>query len=173
VLLQQVGNVNGGTGAGSSHPIVPHAPVAAPVIGSAHGAQCWPAAQVDVSSVGCEETAGKQSERHRPAADVPANAMQLGGSTLPPAVMRSSGAQRPALAPLPHGARLAACEGGTYASGRQCAPEQTGSQLGNTDALITGDPVQGQVRVMGGRVGASQPSEQAPVGAVGVADVGS
>jgi hypothetical protein len=38
---------------------------------------------------------------------------------------------------------------------------------------ITAGPVHGHVNVTGGRVGASQPIEQAPVGVVGVLDVGS
>ena len=174
MLLQQAGNWNGGTGAGSSHRLdVPHASVDVPVIGSLQGAQRRSAAQVDDSSVGCEATAGKHSERHRPCAVVPAKAVQLGGSTLPPAAMRSSGVQRPALAPLPHGARRAACDGGTYALGRQCAPEQAESQLGSNDGLITAGPLQGHTSVIGGCTGASQPSEQAPVSTVGVADVGS
>jgi hypothetical protein len=87
--------------------------------------------------------------------------------------MRSSGAQRPAVAPLPQVASCAACALGTYAFGKQWAPAQVGLQPGKPAASITFGPVHGQVNVKGGWVGASHPSEHAPVGVVGEADVGS
>jgi hypothetical protein len=99
--------------------------------------------------------------------------MQFSGSAWPAETIKSSGVQRPALVPLPHVASCEACPEGTKALGKQCAPAQAVSQAGRMLASITGGPVHGHVNVTGGRVGASQPIEQAPVGAVGVLDVGS
>ncbi len=173
VALQQVGNLNGRAGAASSQPIVPQAPVLAPVRGSLQGTQRWIVEQFAVSSVGREDTAGRHVERHRPCEAVPANAVQLTGFTLPPELIKSSGVQRPAVAPLPQVASWPATVGGTYALGKQCAPEQLGLHPGRIVGLITAGPLQGQVKVTGALVGASQPSEHAPVGAVGCDEVGS
>ena len=170
---QHCGNVKGTDGAASSQPIVPQAPVLAPVSGSLQGTQRWDVEQVEVSSVGRDDTAGRHVERHRPCAGVPANAAQLAGFTLPAALIRSSGVQRPAVAPLPHVASCPATVGGTYALGRQCAPEQLGLHPGKIVGSMTAGPLHGHVKVTGGRVGASQPSEHAPVAAVGCDEVGS
>src|SRR5947208_9217998 len=107
--------------------MVPQAPVLAPLKGSLQGTQRWPAAQLPVSSVGWAETAGRHVERHRPGAEVPSNATQFSGSTWPPARMRSSGAQRPALAAPPPAARCAAEDGGTDGWGGAWEPRQDGA----------------------------------------------
>ncbi len=52
-------------------------------------------------------------------------------------------------------------------------PPHAGSQPGSVVGSITGGPVHGQVNVSGGFFGASHARLQAPVGAVGSADVGS
>jgi hypothetical protein len=48
-----------------------------------------------------------------------------------------------------------------------------GLQDGSVAGSSTGGPFHGHVRMSGGCFGASQPSEHAPVGAVGVAELGS
>src|SRR5579859_1193804 len=133
--------------------MVPQASVLAPLIGSLHGTQRWSAWQLPVSSVGRVATAGRQTERHRPGAEVPSKATQFSRSTLPPAEMRSSGAHRPAVAPVPHVASCEADDAGTYAFGRQCAPPQAGAQSGRLAGSITAGPCHGHLRITGGFAG--------------------
>jgi hypothetical protein len=76
--------------------------VLAPLSGSLQGTHLRLIVQVEVSSVAWDETAGRQGERHRPGAGVPAKATQFSGFTLPAETIKSSGVQRPAFAPLPH-----------------------------------------------------------------------
>src|SRR6266566_3752370 len=83
--------------------------------------------------------------------------------------MIGSGAQYPP----GHAASSARCDAGTRSAGRQCEPAQAGLHDGKVDGSSTGGPVHGHVKTSGSCLGASQPSEHAPVGSVGVADVGS
>ena len=68
-----------GVEGGASHDDVEQAPVGAPLNGSWQGTHFEPAAQVDCSSEAWAATAGKQVDRHLPAAVVPAKAAQAGG----------------------------------------------------------------------------------------------
>ena len=76
---QHPGNVNAGW-VGRSQFVEEHDPVEAPVYGSVHGAHLFPAAQLDGSSDACAATPGRQVDRQRPSAAVPANATQEGGT---------------------------------------------------------------------------------------------
>src|SRR5437763_769327 len=67
---------------------------------------------------------------------------------------------------------MPASDGGTTLAGRQCAPEQPSSHAGSCAGLTSAGPCHGQVSSVGGFIGLSQPSEQAPVGAVGSVAVG-
>src|SRR5262245_13635772 len=162
---QQLGNVYGVPGSGASQLAVRQAPVSAPLNGSKQGAHLLPAAQVDCSSDACPDTAGRQLDRHRPSAVVPAKAKQPGGSKFPAVEMMESGAQK--LDPSLQCASCDCCAGGTYWAGRQWAsvhapPAHDGRIAGS----ITGGPVHGQVMCTGGSCGSSQPMLQAPVGVV-------
>jgi hypothetical protein len=75
--------------------------------------------------------------------------------------------------PPGHGASSARSGAGTRSAGRQCVPSQAGLQDGKVDGSSTAGPAHGHVKTSGGFWAASQPSEQAPVGSIGVADVGS
>jgi len=162
---QHPGNVNAGW-VGWSQLVVEHHPVEAPVYGSVQGAHLFPAAQVDCSSDACAATPGRQVDRQRPSAVVPANATQEGGTPAPAVAMMESGTQNPSV----QLAKSDRCPTGTMLAGRQWAPLQ---HPGKTTGLSTGGPFQGQVRWRGGCDGTSQPKLQAPVGASGLDAMGS
>jgi hypothetical protein len=65
------------------------------VKGSVHGAQRSLAGQLDRSSVGCPATIGRQVDRQRPSAGVPAKAVHDGALKLPAVAMIGSGVQKP------------------------------------------------------------------------------
>src|SRR6185503_4725698 len=72
------------------------------------------------------------------------------------------------------GASKLCCAGGTNELGTQCAFVQVAdAQLVSFDASTTGGPVHGHESTTGGLVGASHAIEQAPVGFVGSAELGS
>jgi hypothetical protein len=86
--------------------------------------------------------------------------------------MISSGVQKPAPKLAEQVLSCGWLEAGTANDGRQCAPVQP--QVGSVVGSMTGGGVgHGHVKMTGGFLGESQPSEQAPVCTVGVADVGS
>jgi hypothetical protein len=76
--LQHRGNVKGVEGGESQ--LVLHAPVAAPVYGSKHGAHKSPPEQVDCTSDGCAAIDGRQGDKQRPEAPLPGNGSQDGGT---------------------------------------------------------------------------------------------
>ena len=165
--LQHSGKVNGGL-AGASHASV-HAPVDVPLIGSVHGAQRLPALHVCcASSADCAWMLGKQSERQRPSAGVPVTGAHVGGFQWPALDTMGSGAQKPPL-------HVASCDcwaTGMSDAGTQCAPPHAGAHAGNTLGSMTGGPVYGHVKIVGGSTGLSHASEHAPVAARGSVAVG-
>jgi hypothetical protein len=56
---------------------------------------------------------------------------------------------------------------GTSDDGTQCEPAHAGLHAGKTVGSMMGGPVYGQEMIVGGCVGLSHASEQAPVGVVG------
>jgi hypothetical protein len=167
--LQHAGNVTAGAGGGWSQPRLPHAPVSAPVNGSAHGTHLFPAQMAGVSNNDCAATAGRQDDRQRPGIVVPANATQSTGSKLPLVAMMGSGTQNP-----PGQVARRDCDSdGTSSVGRQWAPPQDGLHAAKVLGLYTFGPVQGQLSTTGGSAGSSQARLQAPVGAFGSDAVGS
>jgi hypothetical protein len=139
------------------------------VNGSVHGAHLCVAAQVDCASDGCAAMSGRQLDRQRPSAVVPANATQVGGSKFPAVEMMVSGAHNPSV----QVARSDCSSTGTMPAGTQWAPPQAGLHAAKVLGLNTGGPSQGQLSSTGSCDGASQAKLQAPVAAVGSEEVGS
>src|SRR5438045_7769293 len=94
---------------------------------------------------------GRHSDKQRPS--TPAIELHVLGTAQLSDEMSESGAQNPALAPLPHGASRACCAGGISAAGKQCAPAQVGEQPSSLFGSTTAGLVHPQVRMTGLRLG--------------------
>src|SRR5262245_39197702 len=110
---------------------------------------------------------GRHVDTQRPSA--PAIEVHVGGTKWFAVEITGSGRHKP----FGQVASFARWSAGTKSVGTQCAPPHAGLHAGNVFGSATGGPFHGHVRMTGGCFGASHPSEHTPVGAVGVAEVGS